>query len=157
MKIVMASDYSGFPLKETVRKHLAAAGHEISDVGQTKAEDKLSYVDAAAALAREIQAGRFRKGILFCGTGAGVSIVANKFRGVYCVPCESVFTAANCACVNDANVISMGLNVVGPMNACRIAEAWLPLEFCQGFDPDRKAWLAAGLEKLKKLETENLK
>jgi ribose 5-phosphate isomerase B len=157
MKIVVASDYSGFPLKEVVRKHLLAAGHELIDVGQTRAEDKVSYVDAASALARRIQAGEFKKGLLFCGTGAGVSVVANKFKGVYCIPCESVFTAVNSACVNDANVISMGQNVVGPMNACKIAEAWLPLEFGDGFDPDRKAWLAAGLDRLKKLENDNLK
>jgi ribose 5-phosphate isomerase B len=157
MKIVVASDYSGFPLKEAVRKHLLAAGHELVDVGQARAEDRVSYVDAASALARRIQAGEFRKGLLFCGTGAGVGVVANKFKGVYCIPCESVFTAVSGACLDDANVISMGQNVVGPMNACKIAEAWLPLEFGDGCDPDRKAWLAAGLGKLKKLESDNLK
>ncbi|MDR1520795.1 MAG: RpiB/LacA/LacB family sugar-phosphate isomerase [Planctomycetota bacterium] len=156
MKIVIASDYSGFPLKEAVRRHLAAS-HEITDVGQTEPGDKLSYVDATVALAKEIQAGKFSKGILFCGTGAGVSIVANKFKGVYCVPCESVFTAENCAKINDANVISMGFNVVGPANAIRIAEAWLPLEFAQGFDRDRREWLEAGLDKLKKIEAGNFK
>ncbi|MDR1534916.1 MAG: RpiB/LacA/LacB family sugar-phosphate isomerase [Planctomycetota bacterium] len=157
MKIIVASDYSGYLLKEAVRKFLAEAGHEITDVGQTRPEDKISYVDAAAALARQIQAGAFKKGVLFCGTGAGVSLVANKFKGVYCIPCESIFTAVNSACINDANVISLGINVVGPMNACKIVEAWLPLEFCQNFDPDRKAWLVAGLEKFKKIEAENLK
>lgn len=152
MKLVMAADYSGFKLKEAVREFLTAKGYEILDVGQTRADEKAPYLDGLTKLVKEIQEGRYERGMLFCGTGAGMCIVANKYKGVYCVVCESVYTASRCAMINGANVISMGGNVVGPDNACQMAEAWLTHSFLQGFDEDRRRWLGELDVRMKKLE-----
>lgn len=157
MKLIMASDYSAFNLKEAVRKYLEAAGHSIDDVGQTRAEEQIPYIDAACNLARKIVSGKYDKGLLFCGSGAGVSIVANKFKGVYCVPCESMYTARGAGIINDANVISMGANVIGPDNACRMADLFLEQTFCKGMPADRRAWLTPLLERVKEVEAENMK
>ncbi len=157
MNLLMASDYSGFALKEAVKKHLEAAGHTITDVGQTAADQRIVYVEAAANLAKKLQTGKFDRGLLFCGTGAGVSIVANKFKGVYCIPVESMYTARQTAIINNSNVISMGGNVLGPDNACKIADAYLEQSFCKGLPKDRADWLAQGLEKVKQVEAEYLK
>ncbi len=157
MNLIMASDYSGFGLKEAVRKYLEAAGHKITDVGQTAADQKIPYVDAACALAKQLQSGKFDRGFLFCGTGAGVSIVANKFKGVYCIPVESMYTARQTAIINHSNVISMGANVLGPDNACKIADAYLEQSFVKGMPKDRADWLTTLLGKVKDVEAETLK
>lgn len=103
MKIVIASDFSGFRLKEAVRTHLVGLGFEVADVGQQAQEDSLLYYEAASNLAKAIQSGAYDKGIVFCGTGAGVSMIANKHVGVYCVACESIFTAEKISLINNAN------------------------------------------------------
>ena len=157
MNLIMASDYSGFPLKEAVRKHLEAAGHKITDVGQTAADQKVPYIDAACDLAKQLQTGKFDRGLLFCGTGAGVSILANKFKGVYCIPVESMYTARQTAIINNSNVISMGANVVGPDNACRIAEAYLEQSFVKGMPKERADWLTTLFGRLKDVEAQTLK
>lgn len=157
MKLVISSDYSGFPLKEAIRKHLIASGHEVTDVGPKTADDKLPYVDATCNLVKEFRAGGYTRGVICCGTGAGVSILANKHKGIYCIASESMYTADRCAIINDANVLAMGNNVVGPDNACRMVDAWLANSFVKGIEGERKEWLTSLLEKLKKVEAENMK
>ena len=93
MNVVIASDFSGFRLKEAVKAHIIALGYEVEDVGAQKEEDATLYFEASENLARVIREGRVERGIVICGTGAGVSMIANKFRGVYAVACESVYTA----------------------------------------------------------------
>ncbi|MCL2000469.1 MAG: RpiB/LacA/LacB family sugar-phosphate isomerase [Planctomycetes bacterium] len=159
MNLIIASDYSGFPLKEAVRKHLEAAGHKVADVGQLEdtPDRKVHYIDAASNLAKQLQAGKFDRGILFCGTGAGVSIVANKFKGIYCIPVESMFTARQTAIINNSNVISMGAFVIGPENACKMVDAYLEQSFVKGLPQDRVDWLTTLFGKLKELEEQILK
>jgi ribose 5-phosphate isomerase B len=155
MKIVVSSDVFGYALKETVKKHLTGKGHDVLDVGPRSEDDALYYVEATCRLCREITEGDRERGLLFCGTGAGVGIAANKHKGIYCVPCESAFTAFKAAQINDANVISMGINVVGPGNACQIADTWLESRFAQGGDDDRKAFLTSLLDQLYEMERIN--
>ena len=157
MKLIMASDYSGFLLKEAVRKYLVEKGHQVDDVGQRAPEERVPYVDATVNLVKQFQTGKYDKGILVCGTGAGVSIVANKFKGIYCVACESIYTASRIPVINNANVMSMGINVVGPDNACRMADAFLEQSFCKGFDPDRTQWLTTLYGKVQEVEKQNFK
>ena len=157
MRIVIASDFSGYALKEIVKKHLSDNGHELIDVGHLDNGIKVVYPDTAVKLCTEFLKGGYDRGILFCGTGAGVSITANKFQGIYCVPCESVYTASKSPVINNANVLAMGLNVVGSENACRIADAWLEQSFCKDLAPERKAFIESLFKSVQEIEKENFK
>ena len=94
MKIAIASDASGFRLKEHVKQVLREAGHDVTDVGQQREEENVRYYEAGELLARAIQSGAYERGLVMCGSGAGVCMTAGKFRGVYAVACESEYTAA---------------------------------------------------------------
>lgn len=157
MKVVISSEFAGFPLKSAVLRHLEEMGHEVLDVGQKSPEEKVLYPQAASALAKVIQTGTCEKGILICGTGAGVSIVANKFKGIYAVACESIFTAQAIPIINNANVLVMGNNVVGPKNACVMVDKFLANTFAMGETPERKIFLSGMLSDVKKIEDENFK
>lgn len=157
MKVLLAADFSGYPLKEGVKAYLLEHGHEVIDLGQSDTTEKVLYPDAASRIAKSIQQGEAEKGFLFCGTGAGVSIAANKFKGVYCVACESIFTAENLAVINGANLLAMGNHVVGLNHACRIADVFLEGSFCKGFTPERKEFVSGLRQALRNLEDENMK
>jgi ribose 5-phosphate isomerase B len=86
MKIIIGADFAGFGLKEEVRAHLEEKGIDLIDIGMYNLKDDIPYYEVAATAAKKIQAGEAEKGILFCGTGMGVSIVANKFKGIYANP-----------------------------------------------------------------------
>lgn len=157
MKLVIASEMAGFKCKEFVKAHLIAKGHDVTDVGMVDADVPVMYVDAAVNMAKAILSGEYEKGIIFCGTGAGVSIMLNKFKGIYCVPCESNFTGRNLAMVNDANVLAMGGRVVGPEHACHIADEFLSKTFCEEMDEANTIRLTGLLNRLKEIEAENMK
>ncbi len=157
MKIVIASEFAGFPLKEFIKKYLIEKGHDVTDVGQQDEEHKVLYPQAASALARAIQSGKYDKGIVVCGSGAGVSIVCNKFKGVYCVACESMFTAQGIPQINDANVLALGNNVTAQKKACAMVDLYLSRYFAYGESPERKEFLTGMLNDVKKIEDENFK
>lgn len=152
MKVVIASDFSGYRLKEAVKAHILALGYEIEDVGAQKEDDGTLYFDAAANLARCIQEGKAEKGIVICGTGAGVSMVANKFKGVYAVACESVYIAEKISLINNANVLAMGEKVVSYAMGAEMAEKYLAAKWCDGFAPQRRQNNERGYAKLKEIE-----
>ncbi|MBK1840866.1 RpiB/LacA/LacB family sugar-phosphate isomerase [Azospirillum sp. YIM B02556] len=157
VKVALASDSSGFRLKEAVKAYLQATGYEVVDVGQTSEDGPVSYVDAASSLAGAVQSGPCRRGIVICGTGAGVSLVANKFKGIYCVPCESLYTAQRSSLINNANVLAMGERIVGHEMACEMAGAWLRNGWCDGFDGERRERNMRGFQALQEIEGRNLK
>lgn len=151
-KVIIASDKDAFPLKEAVKSRLLSEGYQVSDVGQTADSEAVLYYTAAIRLAREIQKGTYARGILFCGTGAGVSMVANKFKGVYCVACESIFTAQRISSVNNANVLAMGSLVVSHAMGAEMAVRYLEGIWCDGFAPERTAKIQQGWQILQQLE-----
>lgn len=157
MKIVIASDPFGAELKEAVKTHLIELGHTVADVGAKNSHSKTYYVEATCALCKTLIEEKYDRGILFCGTGAGVGIVANKHKGIYCVPCESAFTAFKAAQINNANVISMGANVVGSGNACKIVDSYLESSFAIGGDESRVAFLSGLLDQLYEEENKQMK
>lgn len=157
MKVVIASDPFGAALKETLKIHLTEAGHTVLDVGAKDSESSCYYIEAASRLCQTLLEEKYDRGILICGTGAGVSIVANKHKGIYCVPCESPFTAFKAAQINNANVISMGINVVGPGNACKIGDTFLETTFAMDGDEQRRLFLSGLLEQVYKVEERNMK
>ncbi|MBX7256688.1 MAG: RpiB/LacA/LacB family sugar-phosphate isomerase [Candidatus Hydrogenedentes bacterium] len=134
MNIVLAADPFALELKESVKAHLEKKGHKVLDVGAVK-DKEIAYYDGAPAAAKLIQKGEAQRGILFCGTGAGMCIVANKFKGVNAVSVESVFAAKMARAVNDSNVITMGAMIVAPWMANAMADAWLETKFTEGLEP----------------------
>ena len=154
MKVVIASDFSGFRLKEAVKAHVLSLGYDLVDVGAQTEEHTTLYYEASSAAAKMIQSGEAEKGIVICGTGAGVSMIANKFRGVYCVACESVYTAEKISLINNANVLAMGEKVVSYAMGQEMAEKFLAGKWCEGFAEQRRLNNERGYAKLQELEGE---
>ncbi len=155
MKVVIASDFSGYRLKEAVKAHILSLGYEVEDVGAQQEDDGTLYFDAASNLARCIQEGKAERGIVICGTGAGVSMIANKFKGVYAVACESVYTAEKISLINNANVLAMGEKVVSYAMGSEMAEKYLAATWCDGFAPQRRQNNEIGYARLKEIENRN--
>lgn len=157
MKVVIASDFSGYRLKEAVKKHMIDLGYDVIDVGAQKEDDKTLYYDAAVNLAQTKQEQNIERGIIICSTGAGVSMIINKFKGIYAVACESVFTAEKTALINNANVLAMGERVVSYSMGAEMAEKWLAGRWCQGFAEERRINNEKGYGMLVKIENDNFK
>lgn len=128
MKIVIGSDHGGIHLKEVLKQHLAERGLEVSDAG-TYTEESCDYPDIALKVCREITAGKAERGILVCGTGIGMSMAANKIKGIRAACCSDTFSAKFTRLHNDANVLCFGGRVVGPGLALELVDAFLDNEF----------------------------
>ena len=126
--IVLAADHGGYLLKEEVKKHLDAKGVEYIDCGCYNGES-VDYPDMAKRACEKIQSGEAEKGFLFCGSGVGISIAANKMKGIRCCCCSDTFSAKYTRLHNDANVLAMGGRIVGPGLAIEMIELFLNTEF----------------------------
>ena len=128
MKISMGCDHGGYALKEDVKAWLTEQGHEVTDCGcyDTASCD---YPDFGEAAARAVSEGKCDKGIVICTTGIGISMSANKVKGVRCALCSEPFSAEMTRRHNDANVLAMGAGCVGPLMARQIVTAFLSTEF----------------------------
>ena len=124
MRIAVAADHAGFPLKGPIIEHLRAAGHEAVDFG-THSVDPVDYPDVIAPAARAVAAGECVLGIVLGGSGTGEQIVANKVRGIRCVEAIDPVTARLAREHNDANVLSMGARIVGEHLALGCVDAFL--------------------------------
>lgn len=126
--IAIGSDHGGYDLKELVVAHLKEKGYEVKDVG---CYDKSScdYPVYGRAVAEEVAAGRCEKGIVICTTGIGISITANKIKGIRAALCADTLTAKMTRLHNDANVLAMGAGIVGPNLATAIVDTFLETEF----------------------------
>ena len=128
MKIAVASDHAGFPLKQQVAEHLTTLGHEISDLG-TDSEESVDYPPFCAAAARAAVKGEVELAFVFGGSGNGEQMAANKVHGCRAALCHDEFTARMARLHNDANVCSMGSRVTGSGVALVIAEVFVSTEF----------------------------
>lgn len=144
MKIALASDHGGFELKETVKAELTAQGYECQDFG-TYSTESCDYPKFAAAAARAVAAGECERGIVICTTGIGVSITANKIRGIRCALCGDVLTAEMTRRHNDSNMLAMGAGIIGKNLALKIVSVWLNTEF-EGGRHQRRVDLITELE-----------
>ena len=149
MQIGLASDHGGFELKEAVKAFLKSIGVEPIDLG-TFSEDSVDYPEFAAQVAEKVSTGRFERGILICGTGIGMSIAANKFRGVRAALVNDLYSSRFSREHTDANILVMGGRVVGKDVAKEIVRIWLETPFAGGRHQRR-------LEKIEALERENFK
>ena len=134
--IAIGSDHGGFELKNHVVKYLEDKGYEVKDYG-VYSEDSVDYPDCAKPVCEAVLDGTAEKGILFCGTGIGISIAANKFKGIRAALCGDVYSAAMAKQHNDANVICLGGRVIGRELAFMIVDAWLENEHLGGRHSDR--------------------
>jgi ribose 5-phosphate isomerase B len=128
MKLVIASDHAGLQLKTELVGALGKRGVEVVDLG-THSGDSVDYPDFASKVARAVGKGEFDRGVLICGTGIGMSIVANKHRGVRAALCTTEFEARMARAHNDANVLCLGQRVVGAGLAQGILDAFLEQPF----------------------------
>ncbi len=129
-KIVIASDHGGFQLKELIKQQLVDR-YEVIDLG-VDSEKSVNYPDYAHKLAKKIEDGTAQKGILICGSGIGVSIAANRHKGIRAALVDSVTLARLCREHNDANVLCMGGRIVGTAIAEEIVETFLTTSFLGG-------------------------
>jgi ribose 5-phosphate isomerase B len=128
LKLLIASDHAGLVLKKELVEGARALGHEIEDLG-THTGDSVDYPDFASRLAKAVAAGQAPLGVLVCGTGIGMSIVANKHKGVRAAVCHTEFEARMSRAHNDANVLCLGERVTGSGVGRSILEAFLSAKF----------------------------
>lgn len=142
MKIAIAADHGGVALKESVKRKLDSMGLAYHDFG-TYSEESVDYPDYGILVAESVASGEYERGILICGTGLGMSIVANKVPGIRCALLHDTFSAKATREHNDTNVMAMGARVIGPGLADDIVELWLTTEFTGGRHTQRLDKLAA--------------
>ena len=143
-RIIIGADDSGFTLKEAVKEHLLKNGYDVTDVGTLSLDEPVVYYEVGRRVAKEVADKKFERGLLFCGTGMGVNLVANKFPGVYCGLCESVFAAKKCRIINNCNVLAMG-------------EAFLNTDFSYGFDLATPEFLQNAVKEIDQISADVLK
>jgi len=149
MKIVLGSDHAGFELKEDLRAYLVEQKVGVIDLGVSN-EEPVDYPDIGASVAEKVSRGEVGRGILICGSGIGMSIVANRFPGVRAALCHGLYTARISREHNDANLLILGGRLIGKGLAREILKVWLETGF-QGERHQRR------LEKIRALEEKILR
>ena len=148
-KIIIGSDSAGVNLKNSIVKFLEENNVKYEDIGVLNNEDKTMYPLVAEKLCNKIIESDYEyNGILICGTGIGMSITANKFKGIYSTVCHDVYSAERAKLSNNTNVISLGQRVMGEELAKSIVKRWLELEF-------KPSHSSANIEKINEIETHN--
>lgn len=130
-RVIIGCDHGGFTLKKELIPFIEALGYEPIDIGCYD-ENSVDYPDVAFSLAERVASGEFEKGIIICGTGIGVSICANKVKGIRCALCTDEAMARLTREHNDSNVLALGGRIVGSELAKGIVKAWLETGFSQG-------------------------
>jgi len=136
MKIAVACDHAGFPLKDKVLGAVRAAGHEVLDLG-TDSTRAVDYPDYAEKLGQAIRSGEAERGILLCGSGVGASIAANKLHGIYAAICHDTYSAHQGVEHDDMNVLCLGARIIGPELMHELVLAFLSARFI-GNDPGQE-------------------
>ncbi|HXG41520.1 MAG TPA: ribose 5-phosphate isomerase B [Dehalococcoidia bacterium] len=128
MRIAVAADHAGLPLKEVVIAHLSGQGHRVIDLG-TDSLEPVDYPDYARLVGEALQRGEADRGIVICGSGVGASIAANKMRGVRAAVCHDTYSARQGVEHDDMNVLCLGSRVVGPDLAIELVQAFVQARF----------------------------
>ena len=147
--IALGSDHGGYKLKEEIKKYLDEIGLEYKDFG-THNEERCDYPEFAEKVAKAVQSKECEKGILVCGTGFGVSIVANKFKGIWCACCWNDDVAKLLKEHNNANVLALPGRFINVSQAIVILRTWIAAEFMAGRHSER-------LQMIENIEKENMK
>jgi len=128
MRVALAADHAGYLLKNELRARLQEQGHEVTDLG-TNSATPVDYPDSAEAVAHAIRGGQAERGIIVCGSGAGVSIAANKFPGIRAAVCHDTYTAHQAVEHDDMNVLCLGARVIGGALAAEVATTFLDAKY----------------------------
>ena len=128
MKIVIGNDHTAVSLKHEIMEYVKSMGHEVVNFGTDKSES-CNYAEYGVKVARAVAAGEYDCGILICGTGVGISLAANKVKGIRAAVCSEPVTAALVKRHNNANIIAFGARIVGSEMAKEIVKAYLTAEF----------------------------
>jgi RpiB/LacA/LacB family sugar-phosphate isomerase len=128
MRVALASDHAGYPLKQRLAAELNARGYRALDLGAFS-EEPVDYPDFAEALARAVLDGRAERGVLVCGSGVGAAVAANKIRGIRAGLCHDTYSAHQGVEHDDMNVLVLGARVIGPALAIELAERFLAARF----------------------------
>ena len=150
MKVVIASDHGGFEYKNLLAKDFSGRGFEATDLGALD-EKPSDYPDYAESVANALLNGKAERGILICGSGAGVSVAANKFKGIRAAVCHDTYSAHQCVEHDDVNVLCIGQRVIGIELAREIVFAFLAARFSHEERHERR------LAKIKAIEAGNMK
>ena len=147
--IAIGCDHGGYKLKEEIKKYLEEKNIEYKDFGCMN-EERVDYPNIAKEVAKAVQSKKCEKGILICRSGIGMSMVANKFKGIRCGLCHDEFTAKYSRLHNDSNILAMGADDVTTNDAICILRVWLATEFEGGRHKER-------IELIEEIEKENMK
>ena len=150
-RIVVGCDSAAVALKGKMIEHLRSLGWEAEDLGVDSEADKTPYPEMAAKACRAVLAGPpGQRALLLCGTGIGMAIAANKFKGIYAACIHDIFSAERASLSNDANVATLGARVVGEKLAARLVAEWLSLDYKSGPSDEKLDWI-------RRIERENFK
>ena len=149
MRIAIGSDHGGYRLKEEVKKYLNEKDIEFVDLG-CEGEESVDYPDIASKVAKEVQNKKCDQGILICRSGIGMSIVANKFKGIRCALCHNEYTAKYARLHNNANILAMGADDLTTGEAVCILRMWLATSFEGGRHEER-------IKLIEEIENKNMK
>ena len=147
--IAIGSDHGGYKLKEEIKKYLEEKEIEYTDCG-TFDEESVDYPEIAQAVSSEVQDGHAEKGIIICRSGIGMSIVANKFKGIRCAKCNDEEEAKFSRMHNDSNVLALGADYMDIAKAIRMVRTWIATEFEGGRHEER-------VKMIEEIENENMK
>ena len=147
--IAIGSDHRGYKLKEELIKYLEENEIKVKDFG-TYSEERAEYPNIASKVAKAVQAKECDQGILICGTGCGMCITANKYRGIRCTTCHDEYTAKHARLHNNANILAMGAENMTVNQAVCILRTWLATEFEGGRHAER-------VKLIEEIEAENMK
>ena len=150
MKLAIAADHAGYPLKEEVRGYLERLGHDVIDLGAFNTEPS-DYPDFAEAVGRALQMGRAERGILICGSGVGVCVAANKMPGIRACMCHDHYSAHQGVEHDDMNVLVMGARIIGQETAFDLVSAYLGARFQSNVER-----FVRRLNKVKAIEARNM-
>ena len=150
MRIAVAADHAGFPLKARAITELQRLGHQVLDLG-TNSDEPVDYPDFAQALGEAVMRGQADRGLLICGSGVGASVAANKIPRVRAAACHDTFSARQGVEDDDMNVLCLGARVIGPQLALEVIRAWEAARFSNAERHVRR------LRKLQAIEARYLK
>lgn len=156
MKIAIASDKRAIGRKLEVKRFLEEQGHTVIEVVPDE-NTAVVHTISAPKVCKLVQSGEVDRGILICGTGMGMSMVANKHKGIRAACCESTYAVESCRRINNANVLCMGAFILGPQLACDMAERFVMTPFAEGFEAERIAYIKERDADMAKTEEANFK
>lgn len=157
MKIAVAGEVCSFDLMQLIKEHLKEKGHRVIDLGMQSSDKPDFFYHTAPRVAKAVLSGEVERGILTCGTGMGVCLCANKFKGIYAGVAESATTARLHYVINRANILCLGAWIVGKLQAFDIVDAYLEAEIGQGMSEERRKVQADGFARIVQYEKENFK